>query len=110
LSCFQCEEAWCRRACPSGAIQRDSSLAREVVDENRCAGCRICTLACPFGEIMYDSEIYKVYKCEFCDGDPECVKLCPAEALIYREQDTAVVSKRKAWSRRLIESFKEVKA
>lgn len=109
LSCFQCDEAWCRHACPAAAITRDPALLREVVNPVRCVGCRICTLACPFGQVMYNAATGKVYKCELCDGDPACVKFCPTGALTYQEQDTAVMAKRQAWSRRLIESYQEVR-
>jgi len=35
-------------------------------------------------------------KCDLCDGDPQCVKVCPKNALKYVEYDEVSVAKRRA--------------
>ena len=54
----------------------------------------MCTLACPFGNIAFSTEDRVVVKCDFCNGEPECVAFCPTGALEFREVDTAVIRKK----------------
>ena len=83
LTCRQCEKAACMASCPSGALQRDPRTHAVVVDEDLCAGCRSCVVACPFG-CMHFNELRQVAaKCDLCGGDPKCVKSCMALALQY---------------------------
>jgi Fe-S-cluster-containing hydrogenase component 2 len=46
-------------------------------------GCKVCTIACPFGTINYVQETGKVQKCDLCGGDPACAKACPTGAITY---------------------------
>lgn len=52
-----------------------------VIREERCTGCRACEEACPFKVIRFDGEKGKALKSDFCQGEPECVKWCPMNAL-----------------------------
>jgi Fe-S-cluster-containing hydrogenase component 2 len=36
----------------------------------------LCVSACPFGAMGFDQERQKVFKCNLCDGDPQCVQFC----------------------------------
>ncbi|CAH2605558.1 hydrogenase 4 component A (plasmid) [Rhodovastum atsumiense] len=47
--CRNCEDAPCGRVCPADAIW--IADGRVVLDEQRCIGCKMCALACPFGAI-----------------------------------------------------------
>lgn len=50
-------------------------------------GCKVCTIACPFGAVNYDKETKTVVKCDLCGGDPKCAEACPTEAITYVAQD-----------------------
>ena len=71
------------RACPVEAITLDESTGAKIVSEERCVGCKVCTIACPFGTINYDFDSGKVTKCDLCGGDPACVKVCPQDAIHF---------------------------
>lgn len=47
VACHHCEGAPCMAVCPVGAIDhKDNSI---VVNEQACVGCKLCSVACPFG-------------------------------------------------------------
>ena len=48
LSCQQCENPACVRACPTGASYIDDNGVI-LIDYERCIGCRYCISACPYG-------------------------------------------------------------
>ena len=52
-TCTQCDEGWCMTACPVGAITITPAGAKDVVDD-QCVGCKLCTIACPYGTMFYD--------------------------------------------------------
>lgn len=80
--CQQCLDMVCAEACPVNAISRDSFTGAVVIGDN-CIGCGKCAKACPIDAI----NIIKVnnkklaFKCDLCGGVPECVKICPRNAL-----------------------------
>ena len=76
MLCQQCETAPCKAICPERAITRDEATGIVQVNYDRCIGCKMCVVACPFGAMKFDSVGKKVYKCEQCEGDPICVKFC----------------------------------
>jgi len=72
--------------CPKNAIFRDDGLNRVMVDYGTCIGCKMCVAACPFGAMEFDAEVKRVVKCDLCDGDPVCAKLCAYEAIRYVDE------------------------
>jgi carbon-monoxide dehydrogenase iron sulfur subunit len=85
ISCMRCQEPACEMVCPKCATRRDFATGAMVVDANRCIGCLSCVFACPFGATFLDQETGKILKCDLCDGDPTCVKVCPTQALTFEE-------------------------
>lgn len=92
-TCFQCKEAWCVKACPAAAISSNEETGARVIDESKCVGCRICTMACPFGQIHISSE-GKAKKCDLCNGDSNCAKFCPTQAIKFERFDSSISDKR----------------
>ncbi len=79
--CHQCGEPLCVMNCPAGALIKDMDSGVVQLDENRCVNCQLCTLACPYGGITYNTITGQVMKCDFCEGEPACIKACPRGAL-----------------------------
>lgn len=103
MTCQQCDKPRCQEFCPARAIDRDPVTRAMVVNYNRCIGCRTCMTVCPFGAMRYDTIRRRVFKCELCDGDPQCAKMCPTDALQFISKDVANAPKINALSRKLIE-------
>lgn len=87
LTCVHCHEAFCMQICPSGAIYRNKETGAVEIDSSRCVGCKMCILACPFGNIHFDSRMMVSRKCDLCGGEPNCVKFCISGALQFVEED-----------------------
>ena len=83
--CRQCGQPQCVMNCPSGALSKDMNTGIVKWDKDKCVNCQLCTLACPYGGITYNSLTDQVMKCDFCDGDPACVKACPKGALALKQ-------------------------
>jgi Fe-S-cluster-containing hydrogenase component 2 len=97
-TCTQCDEAWCMRACPVDAISVDHATGAKIVSDDLCVGCKVCTIACPFGTINYNSDTGKVIKCDLCEGDPACVTACPTSAITYVDANMTGLDKMRAWA------------
>jgi anaerobic carbon-monoxide dehydrogenase iron sulfur subunit len=96
ITCQQCEDPWCQRACPEKAIVQHKKLNLVVVDEKKCTGCAACIGACPFGIMVYDPEKKKAIKCDLCGGTPACVQYCPSKVLTLADnQDSAEIRRRR---------------
>ncbi len=100
-TCTQCAEAWCMHACPVDAIVLNAATGAKDVLADTCVGCKVCTIACPFGTINYNTDTGKVIKCDLCGGDPQCAVACPTAAIVYADanwtgyqkmQDSAVAA------------------
>lgn len=81
LVCCQCETPSCLRVCPSGALRKEAATGTVLLDRDRCIGCKMCLVACPFGAIVLADGL--AAKCDLCDGDPVCVRLCEPQAIFF---------------------------
>lgn len=86
-TCFQCAEAWCMSACPVDAITLSPETGAKIVIDNRCTGCKLCTIACPYGTMFMNLDTHKAFKCNLCGGDPACAKACPTDAIEWVETE-----------------------
>jgi anaerobic carbon-monoxide dehydrogenase iron sulfur subunit len=79
--CLSCAEKPCLD-CPTGAL---SLGAHGVIflDAGLCNACETCVGACPIGAIGFFQG--QPLLCDLCAGDPACVRICPSQALSYRE-------------------------
>lgn len=79
--CRLCDEKACIRACPSGALKFNGSWIE--IDESLCTLCTTCANSCPYGAIFFHRDLKRPLICDLCNGDPQCVKMCPMGALEY---------------------------
>jgi CRP-like cAMP-binding protein/Fe-S-cluster-containing hydrogenase component 2 len=96
-SCRQCRDPLCMIGCPVGSIRRRNSL--EVIIEDWCIGCGLCSHNCPYGNInLHPFEVFaedpdqpgrkkavmkqKATSCDLCTNleEPSCVYACPHDA------------------------------
>ncbi|MBT4290076.1 MAG: 4Fe-4S binding protein [Deltaproteobacteria bacterium] len=57
-----------------------------MVNTEKCNGCGDCVDGCPYGMILIGNDNI-AFKCDYCDGDPACVKECEPKAIIFVEGD-----------------------
>jgi carbon-monoxide dehydrogenase iron sulfur subunit len=109
--CYQCEDPWCAKVCPAGAITTDKDpeggATVITVHEDKCVGCKMCMLACPFGNIVVSDKGY-AEKCNLCGGDPECVKVCRSGAIKFEMPYAGIIARKKGVAKTLLDSYKEV--
>lgn len=112
--CMHCEDAPCRKACPSGAISRRND-GIVLINQDLCCGSRACVAACPYGAMHFHGdgradfegqptpfeqsfhgkwEVGTVQKCTFCVHRidqgiplPACVEACPTGCRIFGDLD-----------------------
>lgn len=85
LQCRHCEEPTCLYACMSAAISKDSENGVVSIDKNRCVGCGMCIMSCPFGALIMDKDEKITLKCDLCFEKDElaCVAACPTKSLFF---------------------------
>ncbi len=77
VTCNQCGEPACEEYCPTGAITKDVDDGIVRINRDKCLGCGLCSSVCPYGGIQYNAEIGEPFKCDLCNGEPQCVEACP---------------------------------
>lgn len=86
-TCLQTACGKCMEACPEEAIeQREIEVkipgADPVkgyvlkVNEEKCIDCGACYDVCPTGVIKRHPDRGVAYKCDLCDGEPQCAVFC----------------------------------
>lgn len=94
MTCVHCADAPCAMVCPTVAIVRHGD-GRVTVEEERCIGCKMCLLACPFGVMGFQPEKGVAQNCDLCGGDPQCVAFCAPQALEFAEVETHATARQK---------------
>jgi carbon-monoxide dehydrogenase iron sulfur subunit len=95
--CRHCEVPACLLACKNGSLYKDPT-GRVLVDEDKCVGCWMCIMACPYGVITRNVERQNVpevtsnginHHCDLCPNrsTPACVTVCPTQALVFEDRD-----------------------
>lgn len=90
MRCAHCEDPACLLVCPVNAYRKEEN-GFVVYDPERCIGCELCRLVCPYGAPKYDEKKNQVVKCDFCiervkQGEqPECVVNCIARAISFEK-------------------------
>lgn len=108
MVCQQCDSPVCETVCPMAAIKRDDETGALLIDYDKCVGCRMCVVFCPFGGIGIDVKRGKIIKCELCEGDPVCVKFCTPEALQYVPATSVNLIKQRAAAEKFSELMKKM--
>ena len=95
--CRHCKEPLCVSACMAGCMQKDekTGIVNNQGHIQKCVGCWMCIMACPFGVILpsfsendIDKHLFpQAIKCDFCPDReiPACVEACPNEVLSVEE-------------------------
>jgi Fe-S-cluster-containing hydrogenase component 2 len=94
VTCRQCTNPPCQKACPTNAIERNNSLTGNLIHEDLCIGCGECVGACPFGAITIPAGEKLPISCDLCKGNPQCVKYCPMQVLVFASDDEVARGKR----------------
>lgn len=101
LQCRHCEDAPCIMICPTKAISRTGPESPVLLDAERCTGCKMCMIVCPFGVIDLSRDGKAMIKCDLCiertekGEEPACVSSCPTGALKFVEVDDFLRQRRR---------------
>lgn len=112
VNCQHCENPSCVKACPVGATYKREEDGIVIQDYDKCIGCRMCMVACPYNARSfnwskpeyyvdfplgdYDAPVHQynvVEKCTFCvnriarDEKPACMELCIGRARYWGDLD-----------------------
>lgn len=112
INCQHCENPPCTKACPVGATYKREEDGIVIQDYDKCIGCRMCMVACPYNARSFnwkkpeyyvehavgdvDAPVHQynvVEKCTFCvnriarGGKPACMALCPGRARYWGDLD-----------------------
>jgi Fe-S-cluster-containing hydrogenase component 2 len=107
MICQQCDPPICEAVCPMTAIKRDETTGAVQIDQNLCVACNLCVTFCPFGAVSIN-RMGKMIKCDLCNGDPQCVKNCEPEALLYLPSSTVSFNKRRVAAEKISDLMKKI--
>jgi anaerobic carbon-monoxide dehydrogenase iron sulfur subunit len=93
--CRQCTFPPCVLTCASKALSKGRNGVIKL-DPSKCDDCGSCVKGCPFGAIFTHKELSHPIICDLCNGDPECAKICPSQAIRYVPEG-AVGEARRTW-------------
>lgn len=86
--CRNCHDAPCVAACMPGCRHKDEATGRVITDYERCVGCWMCVMVCPFGAIQRlpagpGRHHGIALKCDGCldQSEAPCMAACRRKAL-----------------------------
>jgi len=94
--CYQCADAPCANACPADALSVSEETQTIVVTAEKClrisegSDCTVCADECPGSTVRFHPTENIPMFCDLCDGDPECVKVCPSATVTLNGVRAAV--------------------
>lgn len=99
LQCRHCADAQCVKACITGALWQEEETGLIKHTPEKCVGCWMCVMACPFGAIVQDRQEQIILKCDRCPDReiPACVAACPTKAITLQEVPSYSREKRQAY-------------
>lgn len=87
--CRTCADAPCIKACQYDALSWNSKTNAIQIDKENCVACMDCMNDCSFRvPIMHPTDDY-ILICDLCNGNPECVSICPENAIEYLDFERA---------------------
>jgi formate dehydrogenase iron-sulfur subunit len=93
--CMHCNEAGCMQICPAPGAITKNKLGAVVFNKERCIGCKLCSVGCPFDVPRYDAAD-RISKCHLCQDrieaglEPACSKVCPTDSIRYGDWDRLI--------------------
>jgi len=108
MPCYHCEDPWCFKACPTGAMQQREQDGIVFVESSLCIGCKSCIAACPWGVPQWDPVTHKAVKCDYCKDrvdvglQPACVTKCVTGCLSFGVANEVPDPRRERYARQLL--------
>ncbi|MDP1852814.1 MAG: 4Fe-4S dicluster domain-containing protein [Candidatus Omnitrophota bacterium] len=89
IACRHCKTHPCVDACIAKALTYDENKKRVIHDKDRCIGCWMCVMVCPYGAIRDNKKLKIPIRCDLCADvdEPRCIKACPVGAIMYLEEE-----------------------
>lgn len=83
IRCRHCDDPKCVEACMSGALIKNEEGV-VIHNPDKCVGCWMCIMACPYGAIKRDLKNKIIVKCDLCPhrDTPACVEACKTGAIV----------------------------
>lgn len=108
LICRHCEDAPCVTVCRTGAMSQDAVTRIVTRDIERCIGCWMCAMVCPYGVIGRQKEGRKAVKCDRCPDleTPACVAACSTNALVFSNEEEFSELMRSDAASRIVKGYK----
>ncbi len=89
MACNHCTDPACVKVCPTKAHYKRKEDGLVVIDAQKCIGCGMCAMACPYHAPQLDADAHKMRKCNGClerlelGLKPICVESCPNRAIQF---------------------------
>jgi len=103
--CHSCYNAPCIMACNFEALSKDPKTNAIVVDNDNCTACRSCISKCPHAAPSMHPNGEYVLICDLCGGTPECVTICPEQAIQYLKIEKADIIYKSIYAEEMAEKL-----